>query len=116
MGIIACCAPSKTYVSKNMHIYQINRYYCEDSSSHIFQKMKSSDNSGTRYGSEMLITPMSSRDSSVVRNTRLNTEISNRETQNNNLDSSDNSKKKQTLKTKKAHFNYSVMMLSKRRV
>jgi hypothetical protein len=104
MGIIACCAPSKTYVSKNMHIYQINRYYCEDSSSHIFQKMQSSDNSGTRYGSEMLITPMSSRDSSIVRNTRLNTEISNRETQNNNLDSSDNSKKKQTLKNKKGTF------------
>jgi len=104
MGNIACCTPSKTYLSKNMHIYQINRYYNEDSPSHKFQKMNSTDISGTRYGSEILITPMSSRDSSVSRNTRLNTEISNRETQNNDLDTKENSKKKQILKSKKGSF------------
>ena len=104
MGTIACCAPSKAYVSKNLHIYQINRYYCEDSSSQHFQKRNSSDILGTRHGSEMLITPMSSRDSSAVRNTRLNTEISNRETQKNNSDSNDNSKKRQFLKNKKGSF------------
>lgn len=27
MGTIACCGESKGYISKNLHIYQINRYY-----------------------------------------------------------------------------------------
>lgn len=104
MGTIACCAPSKSYISKNMHIYQINRYYCEDSPSPNFQKMKSTDITGGRYGSEIQITPISIRDSSEVRNTRLNTEISNRVTENNNLDSDENSKKRTFLKSKKGSF------------
>ena len=98
MGTIVCCTPSKTYISKNIHIYQINRYYCEDSTSHKFNKMNSTDISGIRSGSEMLITPRSSRDSSEVRNTRLNTEILIRETQNSK------SKKKQCLKNSKGSF------------
>ena len=91
MGTAVCCGASG-YISKNLHIYQINRYYSDFDTSLI---------SESRNESEALVGSLK-RDSNITTNTNSE-EVGENSKKSNNLENGLLTKK-QTLKNQKGEF------------
>jgi len=91
MGTAVCCG-ARGYISKNLHIYQINRYYSDFDTSLI---------SESRNESEALVGSLK-RDSNITTNANSE-EVGENSKKNNNLENGLLTKK-QTLKNQKGEF------------
>ena len=93
MGTAVCCG-TRGYISQNLHIYQINRYYNDSDTSLI---------SETRNESEPLVGSLI-RDSNITTNTNTNSEEVGENSKKDNKPKNELLTKKQTLKNEKGEY------------